>query len=140
MLQRVALCLFFLCCTVHEGLCFSTRLCLPLGRQGQIHSSGTLTALRLALPDSAENAHAGEKLCNAHFAACHAGGDNVVVADHTLEKTAVEKYLTGGFNEKAVVCHSSNGKTKIQLFSQRLSDAEVAAVAVYVVKKVKNGW
>lgn len=105
-----------------------------------MHRNRTLTALRLVLPVSAHNADAGEKLCNANFAVCHAGGENAVVADQTLENKAIEKYLTGGFNEKAVVCHSPSVKTKLQLFSQRISDAEVAAVAVYVVNKAKDVW
>ena len=44
----------------------------------------------------------GHQVFNANCAACHAGGQNSVVADHTLEKAAIEKYLTGGFKESSV--------------------------------------
>jgi hypothetical protein len=36
-------------------------------------------------------------------AACHAGGNNTVISDHTLRKAAMEQYLAGGFNLDAIV-------------------------------------
>jgi hypothetical protein len=36
-------------------------------------------------------------------AACHAGGNNTVISDHTLRKAALEQYLAGGFNLEAIV-------------------------------------
>jgi len=36
-------------------------------------------------------------------AACHAGGQNIVASEKTLEKEALEEYLAGGFNEAAIV-------------------------------------
>jgi hypothetical protein len=35
-------------------------------------------------------------------AACHAGGNNSVIPDHTLRKGAMEQYLTGGFTLEAI--------------------------------------
>ena len=51
-------------------------------------------ALLVATPAFAGDADAGEKIFNANCAACHAGGQNSVVPDHTLEKSAIEKFLT----------------------------------------------
>ena len=48
-------------------------------------------ALLVATPAFAGDAGAGEKIFNANCAACHAGGQNSVVPDHTLEKAAIEK-------------------------------------------------
>lgn len=48
-------------------------------------------ALLIATPAFAGDAGAGEKIFNANCAACHAGGQNSVVPDHTLEKAAIEK-------------------------------------------------
>ena len=48
-------------------------------------------ALLVATPAFAGDADAGEKIFNANCAACHAGGQNSVVPDHTLEKAAIEK-------------------------------------------------
>lgn len=36
-------------------------------------------------------------------AACHAGGNNTVISDHTLHKAAMEQFLSGGFNLEAIV-------------------------------------
>jgi hypothetical protein len=35
--------------------------------------------------------------------ACHAGGANNVIPDHTLQKAAIEQFLDGGFNVRARV-------------------------------------
>jgi cytochrome c6 len=50
-----------------------------------------VASLLIAAPAFAGDADAGEKVFNANCAACHAGGKNSVVPDHTLEKAAIEK-------------------------------------------------
>jgi len=35
-------------------------------------------------------------------AACHMGGRNAVIADRTLDREAMEKYLAGGFTLEAI--------------------------------------
>jgi cytochrome c6 len=93
-----------------------------------------------ASPAFAGDADAGEKIFNANCAACHAGGQNSVVADHTLEKAAIEKYLTGGFKEASVVTQVTNGKNAMPAFGGRLSDDDIANVATYVISKSEEGW
>jgi cytochrome c6 len=93
-----------------------------------------------ASPAFAGDAEAGEKIFNANCAACHAGGQNTVVADHTLEKAAIEKYLTGGFKESAVVTQVTNGKNAMPAFGGRLSDDDIANVATYVIATSEAGW
>merc|ERR1719263_2041430 len=93
-----------------------------------------------ASPAFAGDADAGEKIFNANCAACHAGGQNSVVADHTLEKAAIEKYLTGGFKESAVVTQVTNGKNAMPAFGGRLSDDDIANVATYVITTSEAGW
>eukprot|EP00293_Proteomonas_sulcata_P004427 CAMPEP_0184326538 /NCGR_PEP_ID=MMETSP1049-20130417/142618_1 /TAXON_ID=77928 /ORGANISM="Proteomonas sulcata, Strain CCMP704" /LENGTH=173 /DNA_ID=CAMNT_0026648741 /DNA_START=377 /DNA_END=899 /DNA_ORIENTATION=- len=97
-------------------------------------------ALLAAAPAFAGDADAGEKVFNANCAACHAGGQNSVVPDHTLEKSAIEKFLTGGFNEKAVVTQVTNGKGAMPAFGGRLGDDDIANVATYVIGKSEEGW
>ena len=41
-------------------------------------------------------------------AACHTGGGNSVLSDHTLQKAAIEKYLDGGLNISAIVYQVGN--------------------------------
>jgi cytochrome c6 len=76
---------------------------------------------------------AGEKNFNANCAACHAHGQNIVVTDHTLEKTAIEKYLLGGFKESAVVTQVTNGYNAMPAFGGRLSLYDIENVATYVI-------
>ena len=52
----------------------------------------------------------GAKVFSNTCAACHAGGQNIVEADKTLEKAALETYLAGGFNEGAIVTQVSGGR------------------------------
>jgi len=86
------------------------------------------------------DAPTGEHIFNANCAACHAGGQNAIVADHTLEKAAIEKYLTGGFNEKAVAYQIKNGKNAMPVYAERLSETEIGLVAAYVIKTAEDGW
>lgn len=44
----------------------------------------------------------GQQVFEGNCAACHAGGGNVIIADHTLAKDAIEKYLDGGYNITAI--------------------------------------
>lgn len=101
------------------------------------------TRPRLCLRRSAPavlDAQTGEHIFNANCAACHARGQNAIVADHTLEKAAIEKYLTGGFNEKAVAYQIKNGKNAMPAYAERLSETEIGLVAAYVIKTAEDGW
>jgi len=91
-------------------------------------------------PAVAQDSVVGQQIFNANCAGCHAGGKNAIVADHTLEKDAIEKYLTGGFNEKAVVYQITNGKNAMPAFGGRLSDEDISNVAAYVLKTAEDGW
>eukprot|EP00536_Pseudo-nitzschia_multiseries_P010830 jgi/Psemu1/307662/fgenesh1_kg.345_\ len=82
----------------------------------------------------------GETVFNSNCAACHAGGQNVIMPDKTLEKEALESYLTGGRNEAAVRTQVTNGKNAMPAFGGRLSDEEIADVAAYVIKTSEEGW
>jgi len=84
---------------------------------------------------------AGAQIFSANCAACHAGGQNAIVADRTLEKAAIEKYLTGGFNEKSMAYQVPHGENAMPFFAERLSNLTmVGLMAVYVVNSVTEGW
>jgi cytochrome c6 len=91
-------------------------------------------------PAFAVNAGNGEQVFNANCAACHAGGQNVIMPEKTLEKEALDQYLAGGRNEKSIVTQVSNGKNAMPAFGGRLSDEEIADVAAYVLKEADAGW
>ena len=93
-----------------------------------------------AMPAFAGDADAGEKIFSGNCAACHAGGQNVIMPEKTLEKSALETYLDGGFNEGSVVKQVTNGKNAMPAFGGRLSDSDIANVATYVISTAKDGW
>mmetsp|Transcript_3673 Transcript_3673/g.4725 ORF Transcript_3673/g.4725 Transcript_3673/m.4725 type:complete len:144 (+) Transcript_3673:161-592(+) len=111
---------------------------------GQAAKAGAVAAglaiAGVATPAFAGDVAAGEQVFNANCAACHAGGQNVIMPDKTLEKDALEQYLAGGRNEAAVITQVTNGKNAMPAFGGRLGDDEIANVATYVIKTSESGW
>ena len=97
-------------------------------------------AASAALPAFAGDVAAGEQVFNANCAACHAGGQNVIMPDKTLEKEALESYLAGGRNEKSIMTQVTNGKNAMPAFGGRLGEDEIANVASYVMSSSEAGW
>uniref|UniRef100_A0A7S1GGH4 Cytochrome c-553 n=1 Tax=Cyclophora tenuis TaxID=216820 RepID=A0A7S1GGH4_CYCTE len=91
-------------------------------------------------PAFAGDVAAGETVFNANCAACHAGGQNVIMPEKTLEKEALESFLAGGRNEAAVMKQVEGGKNAMPAFGGRLSDEEIADVAAYVIATSEAGW
>jgi len=121
-------------CLLLVAVCFS---CVPPGAQGFVLVGPDPARLCLRLSAPAET---GELVFSANRAACHAGGTHAVAAAHTPEKAAIEKYLTGGFTEKAVASPIKHGKNAMPLFAERLSEAEIGLVAAYVMRSAEDGW
>jgi len=93
-----------------------------------------------AEPAFAGDAGAGEQIFSGNCAACHAGGQNVIMPEKTLEQAALEEYLDGGVNEASVVKQVTNGKNAMPAFGGRLSDTDIQNVATYVITTAKAGW
>mmetsp|Transcript_45461 Transcript_45461/g.98974 ORF Transcript_45461/g.98974 Transcript_45461/m.98974 type:complete len:134 (-) Transcript_45461:383-784(-) len=91
-------------------------------------------------PAFAADMAAGEQVFSGNCAACHAGGMNVIMPEKTLQQDALEEYLEGGANVKAVVYQVTNGKNAMPAFGGRLSDEDIENVATYVITTAKNGW
>jgi len=89
---------------------------------------------------AAMSAQTGEHIFSANCAASHAGGLNAIVHERSPEKTAIDKYLTGGFNEKTVAYQIKKDKHVLPVVAERMADAEVALVAAYVIKSAANRW
>mmetsp|Transcript_3237 Transcript_3237/g.9094 ORF Transcript_3237/g.9094 Transcript_3237/m.9094 type:complete len:132 (-) Transcript_3237:235-630(-) len=102
--------------------------------------AGAAAAVIASAPALAADVGAGESVFNANCAACHAGGQNVIMPEKTLEKEALESYLAGGRNEKAVITQVTNGKNAMPAFGGRLSDEDIANVAAFVIKSSDDGW
>jgi cytochrome c6 len=91
-------------------------------------------------PAFAGDVAAGEQIFNANCAACHAGGQNVIMPEKTLEKEALDQYLAGGRSEKSIITQVTNGKNAMPAFGGRLSDEDIANTAAYVLKSADEGW
>ena len=114
---------------------------MPLLCQSQnARLSAVAGCLRLASPLLVEDVSMGEKIFSLNSAACHTGGQSSVVFDHILNKVAIEKYMTGGFNEKTVIYQVTHGKKAIPASGICLADEFIANVAAYVIKTAEHGW
>ena len=51
----------------------------------------------------------GAKVFAGTCAACHNGGGNILAAEKTLEREALEEYLDGGLNEAAIIRQVGHG-------------------------------
>lgn len=91
-------------------------------------------------PAAAGDKIAGQQVFNANCATCHPGGKNIIKREKTLEKEALDEYLTGGRNEGAVSMLVTNGKNAMPAFGRRLDEDQVQNVATYVIATSENGW
>ena len=103
--------------------------------------AATAVALALFSPNPAYAADLGngQQVFEGNCAACHAGGQNVIQAEKTLEKEALTEYLEGGFKESAIVYQVKNGKNSMPAWSGRLSEDEITNVSAYVFKTASDG-
>ncbi|GMH59312.1 hypothetical protein TrVE_jg13142 [Triparma verrucosa] len=92
----------------------------------------------IASPAFAGDVGAGEQVFSANCAACHAGGQNVIMPEKTLQKDALTQYLSGGMKEGSVVMQVTNGKNAMPAFGGRLSDDDIANVASYVIDQASG--
>jgi len=117
------------------------RPVMPLLCQSQnARLSAVAGCLRLATPLLVDDVSMGEKIFSLNSAVCHGRGQSSVVFDHTLNKVAIGKYMTGGFNEKSVVYKVPHRKNVIPASGICLADEYISNVADYVIKTAKDGW
>ena len=95
-----------------------------------------------AAPSFAADAAHGGQIFSANCAACHMGGGNVVNAERTLKKEALESYLANYSegHEAAIQYQVTNGKNAMPAFGGKLSETDIADVAAYVEAQSQNGW
>ncbi|PSB03349.1 cytochrome c6 PetJ [Merismopedia glauca] len=92
----------------------------------------------LAQPVLAADLDNGGKLFANNCAACHAGGKNVVNPQKTLQKADLEKWEM--YDAGKITTQVTNGKGAMPSFKGRLSDADIADVAAYVLAQADKGW
>jgi cytochrome c6 len=89
-------------------------------------------------PASAGDIASGAKVFSANCAACHMGGNNVVMANKTLKKDALATYSMNSL--EAISTQVKNGKNAMPAFGGRLSPAQIEDVATYVLDQAEKGW
>jgi cytochrome c6 len=94
--------------------------------------------LALGRPALAADAAQGAKVFSANCAACHMGGNNVVMANKTLKKEALEQF--GMNSAEAIITQVTNGKNAMPAFGGRLKTDEIENVAAYVLSQSEKGW
>merc|ERR1712210_76778 len=91
-------------------------------------------------PAFAADMENGESVFLGNCAACHAGGNNSVVAEKVLRKAAMEQYLTGGWNVDAIKTQVTNGKGSMPAFGDKLGPDDIDDVAAYVLDQSSGKW
>jgi cytochrome c6 len=80
----------------------------------------------------------GAKVFAANCAACHVGGNNVINAQKTLKKDALERYQMASL--EAIKTQVQQGKAAMPAFSNRLKPEQIDDVAAYVLDQAEKGW
>lgn len=92
----------------------------------------------LSNPVLAADIDNGERIFTANCAACHAGGNNVIMPEKTLKKDILE---ANGMNTVSAITYQvTNGKNAMPAFGGRLSDTDIEDVASYVLSQSEKGW
>ena len=97
-----------------------------------------LLTITFSTPALAGDAAGGAKIFSANCAACHAGGNNVIMANKNLKKAALTEY--GMDSIAAITTQVTNGKNAMPAFGGRLSAAQIEDVATYVLAQSEKGW
>ena len=97
-----------------------------------------LLTVSFARPAMAGDAASGAKIFSANCAACHAGGNNVIMPAKTLKKDALEKFSM--YSLEAIKTQVTKGKSAMPAFGGRLSAKQIEDVATYVLSKADSGW
>lgn len=80
----------------------------------------------------------GEKIFTGNCAACHIGGNNVILAEKNLSKAALEQYAMNSV--AAIKTQVTGGKNAMPAFGENLTSAEIEAVARYVLTQSQLDW
>jgi cytochrome c6 len=89
-------------------------------------------------PVLAADLGSGSKVFSANCAACHMGGNNVIMANKTLKKDALAQFNMN--SSDAIVYQVQHGKNAMPAFAGRLTDDDIANVAAYVLDQSEKGW
>ncbi|MCX7594731.1 MAG: c-type cytochrome [Fischerella sp.] len=98
----------------------------------------TIFTIAFSRPALAADVTSGAKIFSSNCAACHMAGKNLVQADKSLKKDALEKY--GMYSMEAIVAQVTSGKNAMPAFKGRLKPQQIEDVAAYVLEQADKGW
>lgn len=99
----------------------------------------SVTSLFLwATPALAGERNRGAKIFINNCAACHVGGGNIILADKSLNKHALEQYNMDSV--EAIAKQIKYGKKAMPAFKGRLDDRQIEEVSAYVLEQAAYGW
>ncbi|MBE9208367.1 c-type cytochrome [Nostoc sp. LEGE 06077] len=101
-----------------------------------------LFKLTFTYPALAAETSNGAKIFSANCSSCHIGGGNILVAEKTLTKEALSKYLANYNTDSilAIIHQVQNGKNAMPPFKNKLTSEEILDVAAYVFQQAEQGW
>ncbi|CAE7698688.1 petJ [Symbiodinium sp. CCMP2592] len=97
---------------------------------------GLLIAVATGRPALAADLENGEAIFNGNCTACHAGGNNSIVAEKKLKKEALVQY--GKYDVQAIITQVTNGNGAMPAFGEKLGPDDIEDVANYVYNKVAS--
>jgi len=89
-----------------------------------------LAAVLGSRPALAADLENGAGVFTANCAACHANGNNSIVAEKKIKKEALETY--GKYSVEAIIKQATNGYGSMPAFGERLAPDDIEDVANYV--------
>nr|WP_219884674.1 c-type cytochrome [Merismopedia glauca] len=89
-------------------------------------------------PAMAADTANGGKIFSANCAACHLGGNNVIIPNKNLKQPSLEKYNMNSL--EAIVMQVTNGKSAMPSFKGRLNQQQIEDVATYVLEQSEKNW
>ena len=99
---------------------------------------GLLIAMGCLMPVGLAAELSSAQLFELHCAGCHAQGGNILRRGKTLKLKALQQYKMD--SAEAVIQIVAQGKGNMSAYQDRLSPAEIEAVAGYVLERANQGW
>ncbi len=98
----------------------------------------TCFTLNFSTPALAIASADGAQIFAKNCAACHANGGNIIRRGKNLKKRALQRHKTDSI--EAISTLVKEGKYAMPAYGDRLSEAQIEAVAAYVLEQAENDW
>lgn len=98
----------------------------------------TLLTVLFTNPVLAADQTQGAKIFAQNCAACHANGGNIIRRGKNLKKRALQRHKKDSI--EAISSLVKQGKFAMPAYADRLSEAQIGAVAAYVLEQAENNW